>query len=326
MEKSLSANYINRTSLLFIWLVLLPHQLYSLDLKTPDDYEKVAKKVFHQGDFRRVIALSQKGLKMRPSSVTLLNYLGQSYFYLKKYHNSMTQFQRILNQAVQINDPKTYGLAYNNIGEIHRAKGQYKKALKFYRKALTHNEMAKHYQGIASTYHNVARCYRAMGQTNKAISYLDISIRFKSDIQDTLGLALSYIEMAHILEEKDQLNRSLDYLEKSERLLKRYKSAYHMAKVLGNLGRIHYIKNMEDEALAYFQKALALGEQVRDSGGTATRCVHIAIIYMKRQRYRRAYSFMNRAVIIKGRLGEKLSPREANFHVTLKRLSQLQKR
>ncbi|MDH5681037.1 MAG: tetratricopeptide repeat protein [Spirochaetota bacterium] len=309
---------------LCLFLTILSHQLNAQELKTPDDYEKAAKRHFRQGDFRRVIVLSQKGLRMRPGSLPLLNYLGQSYFYIRQYHDSMTQFQRLLHQAAQINDPKIYGLAYNNIGEIHRAKGQYQKALSFYRKALTHHETAKQYQGVASAYHNVARCYRAMGRHNKAITYLNISINLKTNIRDQLGLALSYIEMAHILEFKGQLDSSLDYLKQSKNLLKRYKSAYHLAKCYGNLGRIYYLKKLEDEALAYFQKALTLGGQVGDHRGSAIRSTHIAIIYMKRQRYKRAYSFSKRAVDIRRGLGEDLSPTEQSFHNNLKRLAHLQ--
>ena len=94
-------------------------------LATRDTYTVLTWALQRQQKYGDVISWGEMGLRLYPDDYRLNEVMGEAYFYLDDYTNSLNSFQRFVN-ALPRND--RVSTAYFFIGEIFRIQGKFRRA------------------------------------------------------------------------------------------------------------------------------------------------------------------------------------------------------
>jgi len=114
------------------------------------------------------IAHFKKAIELRQNFSEAYNDLGNTYLILSKWDLAIKCFEKALENTLY----PTPHFAYNNLGQAYYNKGEYKKAVESYLKAIKYQpsfSMAFHYLGIT---------YEAMNEWDKAIGAYKESIQY----------------------------------------------------------------------------------------------------------------------------------------------------
>jgi tetratricopeptide (TPR) repeat protein len=161
---------------------------------------------------------------------------------------------------------------YNKQGEEHRIKGEYLKALEFYRKALAVLDTSdnKNTPDAAAVYNNIGLATMELGGLDKALEWQQkaLAVREKELGEEHLDTAQSY----------------------------------------NNIGLTYRKKGNYEKAEEFYQKALAIREKVlgKDHPDTANSYNNTAVLYYQQKKYQESLDLLLKAYQIRSaKLGEK---------------------
>lgn len=83
---------------------------------------------------------------------------------------------------------KVRAAALNNLGEVHRAEGEYDRALHYYRQSVALNERLEYKQGLAANLANIGATHLAQGRPDEALAWLERGYRTAFQAEDRLAL------------------------------------------------------------------------------------------------------------------------------------------
>lgn len=115
-----------------------------------------------EGNYTRALIELTEAEKITPDDPVLLNYLGQAYFFKKRFDLAVTKYQR----AVELRP--TYSEARNNLGAAYLELQQWDNAIK--QLTLVHNDIF--YQNHDTAAMNLALAYYGKGDYETALSLL----------------------------------------------------------------------------------------------------------------------------------------------------------
>ena len=109
------------------------------------------------------------------------------------------------------------GLAatYNNIGEVHRARGDYDAALEWYGKSVAIKEKLGDQAGLATTYNNIGLIHKARGDYDAALEWYGKSVAIFEKLGDLAGLATTLHNMGHVALAQNDLASALQLFTRS---------------------------------------------------------------------------------------------------------------
>jgi tetratricopeptide (TPR) repeat protein len=153
------------------------------------------------------------------------------------------------------------GQLYNNWGYAHRAKGDWKQALKRYGQAL---EMPGGAKNIARTLNNMGYVHFLRGDLIAARTHIGrgLSMRKESNIPYELGLG--YNTMGIVMERSGRYDDAADLYDKALAAFEEARSERGRALALINLGRLRRVTNSFDDAIRYLDEAKTILERKRD--------------------------------------------------------------
>ena len=134
---------------------------------------------FHTGNNRKSKELLKKYIKEKPDNPESYYYLGNIYLEEKNIEKAI----RYLEKAVSLKQKADY---YNDLGYAYFLKGDYKKAIDCYNRAI------KIDPNLSVAYYNKALAYRKMGNIKEAIKNYSKAIALNPDDPDyyyNLGIA-----------------------------------------------------------------------------------------------------------------------------------------
>lgn len=170
--------------------------------------------------------------------------------------------------------------AYNLLGNLLFAQGQYDSALVCYKACAqvwekVHNEKGK---GIALG--NEANVHKRQGNVDKALEKYLLCLEIFKACGDRNLLANTYMNIGSIY---DNLHNQKQALENYTVALTTYKETGNkngQGRVLANMGNLYYQRNDSKNALDYFTKAIDLYEQVDSKSGLAEGLINVGSTYI----------------------------------------------
>lgn len=211
------------------------------------------------GDYRRAIALYEESLKVDRSESTLSN-LGVAYSKIGDYRKAISYYEQALKmnrEKGKVGDTSTMLV---NLGVEYRKLGDYQKALSYYKEALRIRREHKRVSwGIEA---DMADIYLELGRMEEAEK------EFRR-IGNTTWLGRFYLVKKDYKTAIDYFNSTLDAHLQS-------RNSEHLFAAFVGIGDAHMgLKNPAD-ALKYYEKAVTLSEQQRESLGENERAMFFA--------------------------------------------------
>ncbi|MCF8372256.1 MAG: CHAT domain-containing protein [Bacteroidales bacterium] len=157
--------------------------------------------------------------------------------------------------------PNTLPKAYNSLGLILKAKGDYLEALDAFFKSIDYFGL-KNTKEIATIYRNCSNCYVALGMMDNAEMYTKMELAILKEIykEGSTEIISAYINLSALYLKWKDYEKGLEYLGIAEnQILVNYGASHPLT---GNCMEIYAIYYSEADnpllSVKYFQKALAL--------------------------------------------------------------------
>ena len=165
--------------------------------------------------------------------------------------------------------------ALNNIGYVHKTKGNIDLALKFYKESLTIHQAIGDQSGIATSLNNIGFVYRSQGNIYLAIEYYQRALKIQEELGDKEGMASLYNNLGIVYYDQLDYDNALKYYEKT--LENDLETGYEkgIANTYNNIGLIYFQKGKYQEALSFYNKSLVIKEKIKDKIGIALSYNHI---------------------------------------------------
>ena len=158
-------------------------------------------------------------------------------------------------------------LLYNR-GEILYSKGDYDRALRYYRKALEIREKSfgSEHTGVASTLNNIGNVFFRLREYEKALEYYRKSQVIKEKVLGSEHplVALSLNNIGMVFAEQGEYERALESYYETLAIWEKALGFEHphVAGLMHNLGWVFWKRSDYDKALDYFRKSLAVDEKL----------------------------------------------------------------
>jgi len=144
------------------------------------------------------------------------------------------------------------GRAYNNLGVYALSKGDIRKAIGLFNRALKEDPEYVH------SYNNLGLAYQKMGDNEKAVKNYNEILKYK-DRLPKMALKELYTNLGILFLSVKDYDRAAEYLEKAIEINP------YMARSYINLGTVYTFKEMPDKAMKYYKKGLELNPHMAEA-------------------------------------------------------------
>lgn len=256
-----------------------------------DSYDEALKFLKRSFEIREQLG-DKKGV-----AETLYN-TGQVYERQEKYEPAMELYRRAIALSEEVNDRALQGAILRNIGVIFRVQGKYDLASENYRKSLLINEELQDKEGIAAALNSLGGLAYYLRDYTQALDYFSRSLALYEELgyrpraNAVRGnLSTTYVELG-------QLDLALE-------LAQKYLSEAGEAKMTASrannlLGNLYFYQSNTALALEYYQKSLALKEELGLNDDIGISLNNIAGVHARQGNYQLALDYYRRALEKRG--------------------------
>lgn len=177
---------------------------------------------------------------------------------------------------------------HNNLGWVYQKNGDYKKALKEFKKAIDINPY------YIEGHNNTGLTYMQMGDYKNAALY------FEKTIQLNPRYVSAYASLGTILIKVKQYDQAEKYLLKSIKLQPDFTPSYH------NLGKLYELQDKNEQAIKMYEKALIIDPNTWQSH------MNLGSVYYSLKDYQKAETYTKKA--------QELNPNNAELFISLSKI------
>lgn len=188
---------------------------------------------------------------------------------LEDYSLAETSYQAALEYWETDKTKKKFTvLIYNNLGIIHRSRGEYDKAINHFKKALDIKIQAlgEKHPSVADTYGNLGIAYGSKGEYDKAINYFEKALDIKIPVmgEKHSDVAKTYSNLGIVYRSKDEYDKAIDYYKKALDIKIPALGEQHssVAQTYHNLGIVYQFKGEYDDSIEYYEMAIEIFSKV----------------------------------------------------------------
>ena len=193
-------------------------------------------------------------------SAAVYNFLGLSYYNIRKVDKALYYFSQQLKIARELGDKKATASGLNNIAGILRDKGDLDKALEYYKESLqylpTDNLVA-----LGTIYNNIGNIYAVKKDYIKAIDYYKKAIEYaqKGEYYRGVGpmklnLGETYRKVKDYQNAKKELIEGLKMVQAAGKKIWEGSGCLYLARLYQNLGQYETTKNYALKARKIFKE------------------------------------------------------------------------
>ncbi|MBC7249843.1 MAG: tetratricopeptide repeat protein [Anaerolineae bacterium] len=210
----------------------------------------------------------------------------QGYLKIRGHWDELMQWLAECGRACEnLGDQAGLAATYNNIGQVHYARGDYAAALAWYEKSVAITEKLGDLAGLAATYNNIAGIHYARGDYAAALEWYEKSVAIKEKLGDQAVLATTYNNIGLIHKARGDYDAALEWYEKSVAINEQLGNQAVLATTYNNIAGIHYARGDYDAALEWIQRSLDIFERLgaRASAATVRKNIEVLKQAMGRQ-------------------------------------------
>lgn len=245
-----------------------------------------------------------KRIKDKKSITKSYNAIGLIHLNKREYKKAFKYFQR----ALKLVDDERYKVdIYNNLGSIHYSQGRHKEALEYYDKVLDIYKSLISRKGIAKIYNNIGLIYDDQSQYKKALNYYFKALKQFEKRKNYYGVMATCNNIGNIYTKQGRYNKALEYQLKVLKIAQEKDFQTAVGFAFNNIGNIYAATEKHKEALGFFLKSLKNQEKLENENGIADACINIGRVFSDQNRDEQALRYYERALRIKKKLNIKRS-------------------
>jgi len=170
-------------------------------------------------------------------------------------------YEKALELFKQEGNRKAEAITIGYMGNAFKKLGQHAKALEYLERSLTMKRELHDRLEEGKTLVNIGLFYKETSQYPKAIEFLNDALVIAKELNNEQIEGAAFNNLAQVYDELGDYQRSR---ETYQRALSRYKEpSSGMADVIANIGGVHLLLGEYPQALDYYERALAIDEQLQ---------------------------------------------------------------
>ena len=246
-----------------------------------------------------------KELIKQTENYNAINSVGIQSYRWGRLEQAFYAWNHLLEKTIGV-DKEREAIAMGNMGVVYQIKGELKKALEYYERALKLLEELGIKEGIAAAaITNIGNVYNTKGELEKALEYYEKALKLFEELEIKEGIATVLINIGNVYRSKGELDKALEHYEKALKLDVRLGIKGGIARDLGYIGNVYNTKGELDKALEYCEKALKLDEELGRKEGIAVNLGNIGFIYSTKGELDKALEYQEKASELNEELGRK---------------------
>ena len=223
---------------------------------------------------------------------------GKASYRLGNYQEAIGYFNESLRLGRQANNRLSVARAYNGLAEVFHSLGNFDKALTHDLAALKIFRELRDEAGIANSLSYIGITYISKGDYVRALHYQLQALRLAEKRNDQKMIAYLCNDLGTVFTEQGNLVKAREYFLKSLKWSEKNNKDL-MTVNLVNLGIVHYRLKEYDRALANYQQALQIREQVlKDKAGIRSVLNNMGHVYYDQRRFEKAKTAYTKALAI----------------------------
>lgn len=245
-----------------------------------------------------------------------LNYIAVVYIYRSEYDTTIHYLNRSVDLMEKAGDKGGMANGYNNLGVIYKNRGNFEKAIEFFRKTarlrqdledqLTDPDRQRNNtEKLGQAYNNQGNIYYQFGDYSRAVEYYRKALGYFESIGDSDGVSACYNNMGNVFEEQKSYGRATDYYEQALQVYRKQGDIRNMGTCLNNLGEVHLKTGQIGRAREYFEESLQYRKQANDKRGISAVYSNLAMVSLKNRHYSNALDRLHQALKLDNEVGDK---------------------
>ncbi len=205
---------------------------------------------------------------------------------------------------------------YNQQGEIKKNLGQRQEALADFTRALTLSRAAGDLPEEVKALNNLGSIQRAMGQIEQALEHYKMALALSEKAQEPVEKVVTLNNLGRAWQslgkqneqaktKQKQYHQALAYYEQALAIHQQERNTAEIAITLNNMGETYVELKKWDKALEHYQKALEYFRSIRDRRGEAIACNNLGAFYQKQWQQQSAFEYYVQALQIFQDIGDR---------------------
>ncbi|MCK5598672.1 tetratricopeptide repeat protein [bacterium] len=203
-----------------------------------------------------------------------LEMLNDSLRYFTKENSIVVQIQLILE-----------------IAGVNSDLGNFKSAVKNYKKAIGLAKKIFVKSHIHTAYYNLIRVYVMTGDYESAQNNIDYSIELAEELGDLAGLSYSLLQKAVILKDMCKLNAAVEIFLEGLEIAKNVGDPVAVSAFNMNLGETYYFLGQEARAKRYLKKAYKIAKEIKNYYMVITSLDYLAYVLLSLGDHKAAFAY-----------------------------------
>ena len=190
-----------------------------------------------------------------------LTIIGNSYWYEGVFEIAQNYYLMAARQYESINDKVGLGRVYNNVGEVYKKMGDYKKALEFLKASIELNVSDQRTQAL--TLYNIGELYIFMNDLPMASQYIEQSLSLAIKNNDRRTIGYSYIGLGLILAKQKKPREALEYFIQAEKIWKEISEMRLLIQAYQDMADAYRELKMFDQAEKYLSLSMEMASLIK---------------------------------------------------------------
>ncbi|MBI3189738.1 MAG: tetratricopeptide repeat protein [Ignavibacteriales bacterium] len=221
-----------------------------------------------RGNWDNAMKLYQQSLKIGNDlgelkhEATTLHSMANIHTMRGDWDDAMELYQQALRIQESLNDLQGKSITLTNMAQIYIRRGNLDEAMELYQLALRVQESLGDLRGKSATLHHMGLIFARRDDLDGAMKLYQQSLEINEGLGDLQGRSATLSQMSNIYWEKENYNEAKRLMEQSLQLFNQIGDIEGGAKAIAKLGQLCRARGDKKSALAYYQEALALLENL----------------------------------------------------------------
>ena len=214
---------------------------------------------------------------------------------------SEAQHHRLVGKLDKKRDAKIL----HNLGILMQARGEYEKALEYYRRSLeTFDELGAREEKAGSLY-QIGTTLQARSEDVKAMEHYEQALKIYEQVSDHTGVAASLHQIGILEQGRGNYDKAREYYEQSLHIHDQLGDRHGMTFSLLKMGDLEQAMGNTNKAREYYEQALEISEQLNSPLAIALTLYQIGTIFQEQNEYEKALDYAERSLKVFEQLGER---------------------
>jgi len=248
---------------------------------------------------------ASRQLKDKSRECGHLHNIGIAYDNLGEYHKAIEYQKKSLAIARQIGDKKSEGRALGNLGLAYDNLGKYREAIRYQEKSLAIAREIGDRKSEGKALGDLGLAYDSLGDYHNAIEFQEKSLAIAREIGDkkSEGYALGNLGIAY--DRQGDYRKAIEYHEQRLVIAGEIRDRGSEGYAIGSLGLAYYNLGEYTKAIEHQEKHLAIAREIGDRKGEGYALGNLGSVYIRLCDYKKAIEYHEQRLVIAREIGHR---------------------